>query len=515
MALPPRLRSGLFGERGLRFELAATPAVLARAAAALAASDGTLDAAGGTRSIVVVAAAPIDPMRRAELTTAVAAAVADASRGGSRVEVQHEIAVVYDGPDLGEVAAAAGLTTTAAAELHAEPEYVVELGGFLPGFAYLGEVPARLRRPRRGQPRARVGAGAVGIAGHQTGIYPSASPGGWNLVARALLEVPLFDPTIHPPARFAVGDRVRFRPIAASDAPPEPIGSPAQPGAELGGAHEAEAALVVDRVAALITIQDGGRARWLLYGVPASGAVDPVALAAANLAVGNDPAAAGIEIAAGAARFVARRDVLASIDGEPARRFLAGDTISVSASLRLASYLAVRGGIAIAEVLGSRSTAVAASLGGFCGRPLRRGDALAASADPGTPLPDRPRLIVPAVAAETVLRVDVLPPSGPLDAASVGALLERTFTVSSRLDRVGVRLEGGPVPRSEDGDARAEPVIPGVVQIASDGTPMVLGPDAAVTGGYPVIGVLRKTSLWALYRLRPGARVRFARPASS
>lgn len=506
MALAPRLKSSLLGERGLRFELGGAPSLLARAAAALAAADPSLDAAAGSSSVVVVAAAPIDPLRRAALTTAVAEAVARAGSAGSPGRT-HAIDVVYDGPDLEEIAAAAEMSPADVAARHAEVEYTVELGGFLPGFAYLGEVPAPLRRARRAQPRPRVAAGSVGIAGRQTGIYPSASPGGWNLIGRAVLDAPLFDPASSPPARLAVGDRVRFRVAAAADAllvDPARVVEPAPPRGDV----------VVDRVAALVTVQDGGRARWLLHGVPASGAVDPVALAAANLAVGNDPAAAGIEVTGGSARLVAGRDVLASIDGDPPRRLLAGDALDVAATARLASYVALRGGVDVPVVLGGRGTAVAASLGGLAGRALRRGDAFAIGDDPGTPLPDRRLVVVPGVSSETVLRIDLVPASvsggGALDAASVAALLAQSFTVSTRLDRVGVRLEGT-IPRAEDEGAKPEPVLPGVVQIASDGTPMVLGPDAAVTGGYPVIGVLRKTSLWALYRLRPGAIVRFAR----
>lgn len=520
MAPTARLRSIPLGERALRFELAGAPAVLARAACALA-QDPQIDAVAGSTSILVVAAAPIDPLRRAALTTAVASALADASRvgaGSGAGERRHTIDVVYDGADLVEIAAATSMSPSDVAARHAEPEYVVQLGGFFPGFAYLGEVAPPIRHPRRAQPRHRVDAGAVGIAGRQTGIYPSVSPGGWNLVGRAILPAPLFDPNAEPPARFAVGDRVRFVAVSAADSPPRTAALDTAR-AMLAGEHDragpnGSAALTVDRVAAVATVQDAGRARWLRAGVPASGAMDPVALASANLAVGNDPSAAGIEIAVGTARFVARRDVLISIDGEAPRRLLAGDTLEVAAAQRLSSYLAIRGGVAVPAVLGSRSTALAAALGGLHGRALRRGDSIAIEDDPGTKLPDRRRLVVPSSAAETVLRIDVIPPCGALSAASVDALLSSRFTVSTRLDRVGIRLEGATVPRTEVRDALPEPVVPGVVQIASDGTPMVLGPDAAVTGGYPVIGVLRKTSLWALYRLRPGAFVRFVRGVS-
>lgn len=119
-----------------------------------------------------------------------------------------EIAVHYDGPDLARVAERAGLRPDEVAELHASREYAVRVVGFLPGFAYLGEVDARLALPRLASPRTRVPAGAVAIAGEYTGIYPFASPGGWNLIGTAV-DFHAFSP--ERGAALQLGDRVRFR----------------------------------------------------------------------------------------------------------------------------------------------------------------------------------------------------------------------------------------------------------------------------------------------------------------
>lgn len=113
----------------------------------------------------------------------------------------------YDGPDLAGVAERSGLTAEEVARLHAAREYSVRCVGFLPGFAYLGEVDPRIAVPRLATPRTRVPALAVGIAGGRTGVYPFASPGGWNLIGTAL------DFTAFTPDQGAVlrlGDRVRF-----------------------------------------------------------------------------------------------------------------------------------------------------------------------------------------------------------------------------------------------------------------------------------------------------------------
>ena len=125
----------------------------------------------------------------------------------------HRIPVVYDGPDLEEVASRLGLTKDAVAELHARPIYRVFLVGFVPGWAYLGPLPEELALPRLDVPRKQVPAGSVAIAGRQTGIYPLPSPGGWHLIGRT--SVRLFFPERDPPSLFRAGDRVKFFAAAA------------------------------------------------------------------------------------------------------------------------------------------------------------------------------------------------------------------------------------------------------------------------------------------------------------
>jgi UPF0271 protein len=117
--------------------------------------------------------------------------------------------VRYDGPDLDGVARAAGMTRADVVRAHASRLYDVALMGFLPGFAYLRGLDPRLSMPRRGTPRARVAALSVGIAGPYTGIYPFASPGGWNLLGTVVGFEP-FDAATG--ARLQLGDRVRFAP---------------------------------------------------------------------------------------------------------------------------------------------------------------------------------------------------------------------------------------------------------------------------------------------------------------
>jgi inhibitor of KinA len=144
------------------------------------------------------------------------------------------------GPDLAELAAAAGLSVDEAIARHCAPLYRVFMIGFVPGFAYLGLVDDRLAAPRRAEPRLRVPAGSVGIAGRQTGIYPAETPGGWMLVGRTPLRP--FDLSREQPCLFKAGDTVQFYPIAPSeyarsqDAPAATAEGPGDPSARLRAA---------------------------------------------------------------------------------------------------------------------------------------------------------------------------------------------------------------------------------------------------------------------------------------
>jgi inhibitor of KinA len=115
-----------------------------------------------------------------------------------------------DGPDLAEVAVRTGLSEDDVVRLHAGAEYRVFCMGFVPGFPYLGMLPEELALPRRSTPRLRVPAGSVAIAGRQTGIYPSDTPGGWHVIGRTDLSA--WDPHRDPPALLEPGARVRFVP---------------------------------------------------------------------------------------------------------------------------------------------------------------------------------------------------------------------------------------------------------------------------------------------------------------
>ena len=134
----------------------------------------------------------------------------------------HTIPVCYDLPfavDMPEVEAITGLPAQEIVEIHTHTAFRVFMLGFLPGFAYMGSVPDALYCPRKATPRKKVPVGSVGIAGKQTGIYPSEAPGGWRIIGRTPMSV--FDPGRDQPFLFQPGDTVRFKAIPASEWPKE------------------------------------------------------------------------------------------------------------------------------------------------------------------------------------------------------------------------------------------------------------------------------------------------------
>ena len=384
----------------------------------------------------------------------------------------HEIAVVYDGEDLDELAKTTGLSRDALVELHASSEYRVAMMGFLPGFAYLTGLDPRLVVPRRAQPRTRVPARSVAMAAGYTGIYPSASAGGWHLLGEALDFAAFGDAG----ARFALGDRVRFVPSerSAETTTTTPSTAAPPPGLRLEIKTARGPAILVD----------GGRRGHLHEGVPRSGPLVRTALAFANTLAGNPPHACGIELY-GSLDVVARGGAILVADDRGVRHDLHdGESVTIAndgtARVR---YLAVKGGLDAPVFLGSRSTL----LGAF-GVPLRRGDTIS---------------VQNARSALTLL-------PGPDATPDLLAVIEATtFVIVAASDRTGTRLESLPLPAVESkANRKSMPLVRGAVEATPSGL-IVLGPDHPATGGYPVVAVLTDAAQDAFFALPIGQRVRF------
>jgi KipI family sensor histidine kinase inhibitor len=168
-----------------------------------AALPGVVDVVPGYRTLLVTVSSPLHLDRVRAALPRLPLPPADAAVGRTV-----ELPVQYDGEDLAEVTRRTGLTAEQVVRRHTAPDYLVAFLGFTPGFPYLVGLDPALHVPRRATPRLRVPAGSVGLAGSQTGVYPAASPGGWQLIGRT--DRVLFDPAREPPALLAPGDRLRF-----------------------------------------------------------------------------------------------------------------------------------------------------------------------------------------------------------------------------------------------------------------------------------------------------------------
>ncbi|MFT3969569.1 MAG: urea amidolyase family protein [Micropruina sp.] len=467
-----------------------------------------------------------------------------------------EIGVHYDGADLAEVARLTGLRPDEVVAAHTGRDWVVAFGGFAPGFAYLAGGDERLQVPRRAEPRTRVPPGAVGLAGPFSGIYPRASPGGWQLIGRT--DIGLWDAERDPPALLQPGGRVRFRSIdegldKLDQRTPDPVTTPLGPppddraSAPLGppplalvdttpgrsgeldkpvqaGPQQVDTphALTVLATGPLALVVDEGRPGYAAVGVSPSGAADRSAYRLANRLVGNPPGAAALEIVLGGLAVRAASHCLATltgadcaprVDGRPVTHAGAvylrpGQVLRLGVSAAgLRCYLAVAGGFEVPLVLGSASTD---TLSGVGPPRIRPGDRL--SVGPARPcfpgVDSAPRSPHPDVEAT----LDVLPGPRAEWIADTSALTGQTWRVSERSDRVGVRLLGEPLRRHPDvveGELPSEPTVRGSIQVPPDGQPVIFGADHPVTGGYPVIGVLTESASDTLAQARPGDRVRF------
>jgi biotin-dependent carboxylase-like uncharacterized protein len=272
------------------------------------------------------------------------------------------------------------------------------------------------------------------------------------------------------------------------------------------------------RAGALTTVQDAGRAGHAHLGVPAAGALDGPALRLANRLVGNDRAAAGLEITVSGCRLRVNRTTIVAVTGAPVTKIMvdarsvdAGVPVPVPAGAVLdigparagvRTYLAVAGGIDVPPVLGSRSTDTLSGLGPA---PLRDGDTLPVGPPTG---PAAPVWFTPTLDREPRLRVVLGPRDDWFTADALETLATATWTVSMKSNRVAARLEGPKLTRANTDELPREGIVLGAVQVPAGGEPLVFLADHPTTGGYPVIGVVHPDDLPLLAQCRPGATLR-------
>ncbi|MFO1220606.1 MAG: biotin-dependent carboxyltransferase family protein [Burkholderiaceae bacterium] len=286
---------------------------------------------------------------------------------------------------------------------------------------------------------------------------------------------------------------------------------------------------------ALATVQDFGRDGALRWGVGSAGAMDPLALAAGNILLGNADDAAAIEVPVfplrvrfveGCAFAITGVDVDARLDERPvlpwtALRARAGQQLLLSLPRRDATwpasraYLCLAGGVDVPVVLGSRSTQLRGTFGGLDGRPLCAGDVLRSGAATSKKFIEGLGLVPPALAMP--LQRDGLPALRVLPAAEYAAYTEASraafwaepWKITAQSDRYGYRLEGRPLEAFAPIEMRSHGIVPGVIQVPPGGQPIVQMRDAQPSGGYPKLGTVIEADLWRLGQAPVGSRVRF------
>lgn len=274
----------------------------------------------------------------------------------------------------------------------------------------------------------------------------------------------------------------------------------------------------------LTLVEDLGRPGWAHIGVGRSGAADPGALRLANRLVANDEGAAGLEVLVGGLRLRVRGDQTVALAGARGPAWVDGHPVGHEAVLELRdgaelrlgmataglrTYVAVRGGIDVPMVLGSRSTDQLAGLGPD---PLSAGDVLAVGPAPeGWPLVD----VAPVAAWPGRIELPVVPgPHADWFADALTRLCAGDYHVTPATNRVAVRLDGPAIARVATfagHELPSEGLVVGAVQVPPDGQPVVFSVDHPVTGGYPVAAVVRRRAIGLLGQLRPGDPVRFVR----
>jgi KipI family sensor histidine kinase inhibitor len=427
-----------------------------------------------------------------------------------------ELPVTFDGPDLDAVADSLGRSPRQVVDLLTGAPLQVAFLGFAPGFPYLVGLPPELASiSRRSTPRTAVPPGSVAVAGGFAAVYPQSTPGGWMLLGRTATR--LFDPDTPPYAHLRAGDTVRFSDLATtpgrnSRATPVPARTrtPLQ-------AHGPRSVGVLDP-GMFTTVQDSGRRRVAPLGVPRAGPCDPDAMRLANRLVGNPDNAGAIECTAvgPVLRFTVRGHLAVvgpsagaidvHVDGhqvgtEVVVPIAPGQVVSIGrVRSGLRAYAGISGGIETPLAVGSRSSDQLCGLGPG---PLIIGDQLtlgAATQPHGMLIPIAE---IPGSGHPIALRVIAGPHNFP--PAALGNLVGGSWRVGAASNRIGIRLAaGGRRLGSGTVDLPSTGMITGAIQVPPDGNPIILMPDHATVGGYPIIACVITADQPVLGQLQPG-----------
>lgn len=275
----------------------------------------------------------------------------------------------------------------------------------------------------------------------------------------------------------------------------------------------------------LTTVQDLGRFGYQQFGMSPSGAMDPFSLQLANILVGNARDEACFEMTFVGPEIEFSKQAVIALAGAEMNAEINGTPLSLHQSLKLEPgdvlrfgalkkgcrcYLAIRGGIHVEPVLGSKSTYLKAKIGGVNGRALKQGDSLALGAKVSTN-PIYKKMLVETCQIRDVNTIHILP--GPeanhLSQNGIRTFLTGMYQISAAADRMGYRLDGFPLERKENTEIISSGISLGTIQLPADGKPIILMADRQTTGGYPRIANVILADIPLLAQLKPGDKIRF------
>jgi allophanate hydrolase subunit 2 len=259
--------------------------------------------------------------------------------------------------------------------------------------------------------------------------------------------------------------------------------------------------IAVARAVGLVTVQDLGRPGRMHEAVPPGGALVTQRLIAANRGVHNPDNAPAFEVL-GQLVIRAEAPVQVATDTTAARTLAVGDELTIASEPRRVAYLAIRGGLAAPLVLGGRGALLCAGLGGLVRTGQRFASAELASIRPPAARPERPAGPIRLVAG---------PDPSYFEPQALALLTSSDYRILPSSDRVGTRLDGPALPRTAAAEV-SRPMVLGAIEVPRDGKPIVLGPEHPTTGGYPIVAVVARDDLAALFSIRLGGSVRFTLP---
>lgn len=434
-----------------------------------------------------------------------------------------KIPVCYEAafaPDIEEVAHSKNITVQELMAIHTSRIYQVYMLGFLPGFVYMGKLPAALEVQRKATPRLRVPAGSVGLAGLQTGIYPSEAPGGWQIIGRTPLS--LFDPNRVEPFMFQAGDKVQFEAISLSDF--EGYGKFSK--FVISKKLDEKNPIVQFLKAGLqTTIQDLGRKNHQAFGVPQSGVMDKSSARIANELVANSKDHPVLEITLMGPKMIFQgnyqialtgADLSPTINNIPVPMYetidvMDGDILAFGfAKSGCRAYLAIGGTWNIPQVLHSYS---ALPYSGQTATPhsiIQKNTQLQIQAKKFISKKIYPKSRRPTFPKSLRIRVLAGPEFDYFSNYSIGYFFSRAYKITKDSNRMGYRLDANIIDFKPKREVISSGIVPGTIQVTSAGQPVILMADAQTTGGYYRLANVISADMDALGQLKPGDEIWFS-----